>query len=41
MHGVPWTPKKMKAAVEKLRRRATISFAFDLCEPLIRLTFEV
>jgi hypothetical protein len=29
MHGVPWTPKKMKAAVEKLRRRATISFAFD------------
>ncbi|WP_442604134.1 hypothetical protein [Paenibacillus sp. KN14-4R] len=29
MHGVPWTPKKMKSAVEKLRRRATISFAFD------------
>ncbi|MEC0090822.1 leucine-rich repeat domain-containing protein [Paenibacillus macquariensis] len=39
MHGVPWTPKKMKTAVEKLRRRATISFSFDSdkLEDLVKL----
>lgn len=29
MEGVPWTSKKMKEAVEILRRNATISFSFD------------